>query len=196
MSFLMKQFCHSKSKNHNLRNPLLVLLSRCHQILFVHPLHLVLLPLLQQLKLHVVPLQHMHLMCCHFIYLPHPLILHVQQLQGPHLNCSLLRITSQIFFHPQDSTEEITPYLAISPGPLAYLLLPTTFKPVPPPTHGMITQSKANIYKPKIPTNGNIKYPLPHALSTSLIALDIELTCFSSTVKKAGVIPCLKNLMY
>jgi hypothetical protein len=47
----------------------------------------------------------------------------------------------------------------------------------------MITRSQNNIHQPKIPTDGTLRYPLPHALNTSLTAHDIEPTCFTSASK-------------
>jgi hypothetical protein len=58
--------------------------------------------------------------------------------------------------------------------------------PSPPlRTHGMLTRSQNHISKPKIPTDGTIKYPLPHALTASLTTTTIEPTCFTSAVKDA-----------
>lgn len=47
----------------------------------------------------------------------------------------------------------------------------------------MITRSKAHIHKPKVHTDGTIRYPLPRALTASLASLDSEPTCFSTAVK-------------
>lgn len=52
-------------------------------------------------------------------------------------------------------------------------------------THSMTTRSQNNIHKPKIPTDATSKYPLPHALTTSLTTTDQEPTCFTSAVKHA-----------
>ena len=71
---------------------------------------------------------------------------------------------------------------------LAQATEPTHEQPVPSPplrTHGMLTRSQNHISKPKIPTDGTIKYPLPHALTTSLTTTTIEPTCFTSAVKDA-----------
>jgi hypothetical protein len=47
----------------------------------------------------------------------------------------------------------------------------------------MVTRSQHNIHQPKIPTDGTILYPLPHALNTSLTAHDTKPTCFTSASK-------------
>jgi hypothetical protein len=46
--------------------------------------------------------------------------------------------------------------------------------------HGMQTHSKNKIHKPKIPTNGTTKYPLPQALTVSLSQTDSEPTSFTN----------------
>jgi hypothetical protein len=47
----------------------------------------------------------------------------------------------------------------------------------------MVTQAQDNIYKPKVYTDGTVRYPLPRALIASLDLYDIEPTCFSTAVK-------------
>jgi hypothetical protein len=49
----------------------------------------------------------------------------------------------------------------------------------------VLTRSQNHISKQKIPTDGTIKYPLPHALTTSLTTTTIEPTYFTSVVKDA-----------
>lgn len=43
-------------------------------------------------------------------------------------------------------------------------------------THHMVTRSQQNIYKPKRPTDGTIKYPIPRALIVSIRSTEAELT--------------------
>jgi hypothetical protein len=50
-------------------------------------------------------------------------------------------------------------------------------------THHMTTRSQLQIHKPKVRTDGTIKYPLPRALTVSLSSFDSEPTCFSEAVK-------------
>jgi hypothetical protein len=47
----------------------------------------------------------------------------------------------------------------------------------------MVTHSQNNIHQPRIPIDGTITYPLPHALNTSLTTHDTEPTCFTFTSK-------------
>jgi hypothetical protein len=49
----------------------------------------------------------------------------------------------------------------------------------------MVTRAQAHIHKPKIFTDGTIRYPLPRALIVSLDSTDIEPSCFSTAVKNA-----------
>jgi hypothetical protein len=51
--------------------------------------------------------------------------------------------------------------------------------------HPMITRSKQNISKPKIPTDGTIRYPLPKALITATTESQItsKPTCFTTASK-------------
>uniref|UniRef100_A0A2N9IVC3 Reverse transcriptase Ty1/copia-type domain-containing protein n=1 Tax=Fagus sylvatica TaxID=28930 RepID=A0A2N9IVC3_FAGSY len=62
-----------------------------------------------------------------------------------------------------------------------------SFTPNPPNTltHPMLTQSKNNINKTKLPTDKTVRYPLPKALltTTDLISSLPEPTCFTATSK-------------
>ena len=65
---------------------------------------------------------------------------------------------------------------------------PSTHKPADPPlppTHPMTTRSQNQINKPKIPTNGTVRYPVPKALLavSKSSSIDAEPTCFTSVVK-------------
>jgi hypothetical protein len=53
----------------------------------------------------------------------------------------------------------------------------------PPPLHGMQTQSKNNIFKPKVLLKGLIRYMLPKALLIAFCSNDIEPTSYSTTAK-------------
>uniref|UniRef100_A0A2N9HWG7 Reverse transcriptase Ty1/copia-type domain-containing protein n=1 Tax=Fagus sylvatica TaxID=28930 RepID=A0A2N9HWG7_FAGSY len=62
----------------------------------------------------------------------------------------------------------------------------STANPNPPnPTHHMLIRSKNLIFKPKIPTNGTTRYPLPKALlaATASASLLPEPTCFTTASK-------------
>uniref|UniRef100_A0A2N9ESZ2 Reverse transcriptase Ty1/copia-type domain-containing protein n=1 Tax=Fagus sylvatica TaxID=28930 RepID=A0A2N9ESZ2_FAGSY len=67
-----------------------------------------------------------------------------------------------------------------SPSPI-----PSTEIPNPPlPNHPMVTRSKNHISKPKHPTDGTIRYPLPRALVAAAMDTAItEPTCFTSASK-------------
>jgi hypothetical protein len=81
------------------------------------------------------------------------------------------------------ATEKDTPS-ATSVLPLPLVASPPVPSPIAPSrTHTMITRSQNNIHQPKIPTDGTLRYPLPHALHTSLTAHDTEPTCFTSASK-------------
>uniref|UniRef100_A0A2N9FDU4 Reverse transcriptase Ty1/copia-type domain-containing protein n=1 Tax=Fagus sylvatica TaxID=28930 RepID=A0A2N9FDU4_FAGSY len=65
---------------------------------------------------------------------------------------------------------------------------PSTLNPAAPTlpsTHPMTTRSQNQISKPKIPTDGTVRYPVPKALLavTESSAIDAEPTCFTSAVK-------------
>jgi hypothetical protein len=58
-----------------------------------------------------------------------------------------------------------------------------TSQNIPNNTHSMTTRAKYSIVKPKIPTDGTTKYPLPHSLLTKANLDLVEPTCYSSTIK-------------
>uniref|UniRef100_A0A2N9I2M5 Reverse transcriptase Ty1/copia-type domain-containing protein n=1 Tax=Fagus sylvatica TaxID=28930 RepID=A0A2N9I2M5_FAGSY len=64
----------------------------------------------------------------------------------------------------------------------------STLKPTAPPlppTHPMTTRSQNQIIKPKIPTDGTVRYPVSKALLTvtESSSIDAEPTCFTLAVK-------------
>uniref|UniRef100_A0A2N9FCJ0 Reverse transcriptase Ty1/copia-type domain-containing protein n=1 Tax=Fagus sylvatica TaxID=28930 RepID=A0A2N9FCJ0_FAGSY len=93
---------------------------------------------------------------------------------------------------PLSPTENLIPSSPIthptpSPEPpLSSPIIPDNpILPPPPSHHHMQTHSKHNITKPKIPTDGTIRYPLPKALlaTTTETSLHPEPTCFTTAFK-------------
>jgi len=89
---------------------------------------------------------------------------------------------------PRDSISPLPPYL--SPNSEG---LPTSSSSNGPrhsltPSHRphpMVTRAQAHIHKPKIFTDGTVRYPRPRALTASLDFIDTEPSCFSTAVKSA-----------
>jgi hypothetical protein len=80
---------------------------------------------------------------------------------------------------PENSqTPETSPHRA----PLSTL---NPAAPSLPSTHPMTTRSQNQIRKPKIPTDGTVRYPVPKALlaATESSTVDAEPTCFTSAAK-------------
>jgi hypothetical protein len=81
-------------------------------------------------------------------------------------------------------TPEISPTLETSPhrAPLSTL---NPAAPSLPSTHPMTTRSQNQIRKPKIPTDGTVRYPVPKALLAvaESSTVDAEPTCFTSAAK-------------
>lgn len=52
--------------------------------------------------------------------------------------------------------------------------------------HPMITHARNNISKPKNPTDGTVRYPLPRALLAKASPSEVEPTCYSAAIKDAN----------
>jgi len=103
----------------------------------------------------------------------------------PHSDTS----SSRAAHHPSLSPSNVPslPTIPDSPSPVA----PPPSHTVSPPSapnlqvshHPMTTRSKHNISKPTLLPNGQLKYPLPHALFTTTDLDDLEPTCYSTAIK-------------
>jgi hypothetical protein len=70
--------------------------------------------------------------------------------------------------HNSPSQSLVSSPLAPSPSPLP-----------PARCHQMVTRAQNNIHKPKRYTDGSVRYPLPHAYTTSLICDEVEPTSYT-----------------
>jgi len=62
--------------------------------------------------------------------------------------------------------------------------VPTSPAPPPDSAYPMITRAQSNIRKPRQFNDGTVRYPLPRALTTSLVSTNPDPTCFSQAVKQ------------
>jgi len=89
------------------------------------------------------------------------------------------------FVSPLSSNSDASP-LAASPLDFSSHSSAAPTSPAPPPTraHPMITLAQSNIHKPRQFNDGTVWYPLPRALTTSLVSTNPDPTCFSQAVKQ------------